>query len=74
MNWMDAKGTIKETRALDVWMEKASKRWSVETWTTKLRSKGMKEVPKAREPLMEAAIRFFTQKHPEFRDDGPSRG
>lgn len=63
---LDAIGTIKDTRALDMWTEKASKRWAIEMWTQKLFSKGMRNVPQVRKPLVEAVLRLFLQKHPEF--------
>lgn len=73
MEWLDAKRTIKEARALDIWMEKASERWSLETWTEKLKAKGMKHIPQTRELLMEAALRLFVQKNPEFHPPGVGR-
>lgn len=66
MAWLGAKRSIRSPMAVDIWTCNTAKRWSIATRTSKLKAKGMKRVPVARGPLMEAALRMFVKETPEF--------
>lgn len=71
MAWLGAKGSIRGPMAVDIWACNTAKRWSIATWTQKLKAKGMRRVPETREPLMEAALRMFVKETPEFAPPRP---
>lgn len=65
--WLGSRSTIKEPLPVDVWMRSVAKKWSQEDWKAKLRKRGMKHNPEAKEPMIAAALAMWRQATPGAR-------